>query len=362
MSMRWNILPALLLSACIIQPENLLPTPVDDVPGVQHFGTIAPIPAPGPGLVGDITIYGELATTGTPELSGGTFEFTGIGSEVCIVVDPEVAFWTTHVAATDSTANWRRPDNPYDDGDIDVRVGKTIFYNGTPGIRMGSFVTDYLDELGEVTKVDFDICNVQSQLLDTTVGRSFAGRGTPEFCEFHTEFGVNYTIALDAFGIPFDDSRLGFGMLLIDGPCEDLRFNVTIPTKAGEGACDATGECVVSPGDNHQMECAVRGEAIRPGGTTGSQAAAAGLTGQVWLGTDDVPRWPGSQQFESAFCEFDSAAPSSTSVRDFCRDEERAVDDAGKACSWHLEATDDEPDLERCFCGNNDDRPPGSRG
>ena len=71
-----------------------------------------------------------------------TFDFVGTGGEVCIWVDPEVAYWSQALSPQPSQIDrkWAFPDNTFDDGDIDLFAGQSVYYTGSPGETIGDFV------------------------------------------------------------------------------------------------------------------------------------------------------------------------------------------------------------------------------
>lgn len=343
------------LAGCTTDPSFLFPAPIEGVPGVQQLGTIEPLqPSRRPSISDpavlepfflrqtllDNVIYGEVGPTGSSKIPGVTFEVLGTGGPLCVWVDPELLFWNQSVAPSRRNPLYREPDNIYDDGDIDLLAGQSVFYTGSPGRDIGSFEVRYTDPLGNTIPVDFVECN----------GR--IGRGSPEVCSIPNSLpGVRYTIVLEVWSGPIDDARLGYGMLVTASACDLV--------VSGESAANALGTPrnlgnppqVTLPGD----ECVITGEAIVPGIPGGELAAELGLPARTWLG-DEVTSWDRSIEFESAFCSGDLVSQTLGEgevgpLVAFCRDERRRVEENGSFCSWTEDATL-EGNGERCYCGD----------
>lgn len=321
-------------TGCDFSGDFLFPGAVEGVPGVQHLGTIEPAVI---GTTEDLeaaTIYGEVGPTGTPERGGVTFDVVGTGNHVCIWVDPELAYWNQSVSRQAPVERYSYPDNVFDDGDLDLSAGFSVYYTGTQGEKIGDFKVQYEDSLGNEVEVDLTECSITSDFTDTQGGHS--GRGAPEHCTlFNTIDGVSYTIVMETWSTPLDDDRLGYGLIVADGTCKDLADV--------EGAAE---------------ECVIMGEAVTPfrgDETQGTAAAAAGLPELTWLGRDEVPNWGGSEALEINFCQDE--------LRKTCRNEGTEVFDAGHTCSWGAPPqpdVDGEPNTQhRCYCGNLEDTPSG---
>lgn len=336
----------LLVAGCDISSEFLMERPIEDVPGLVDLGTIVPVTATSPVQIAAGTIYGELGPTGTALPGGLTFSFVGTGSSVCVWVDPELLSWSQSVSPTTPAEQWQFPDNIYDDGDLDLGVGLTAFYNGTPGELMGDFEVRFEDSLGNQVPVDLVECTIFSSVTGTT--GSHGGRGAPEYCTVpDTSPGVSYSVAMETWSLPIDDKRLGYGLIVADGSCQDLKDN------AGAGR------------DLLLEECLITGESILPNEAQGERAAAAGLPSPTWIGADEVPTWDGSIGFETAYClnPLAGGGPGGGSIEtpltDLCVAEQNAVIVAGAQCSWEVTAGTD--DKVRCYCGDIEDTPiPGS--
>jgi len=346
------ILPLLFLSACDLSGEFLFAGAVDGVPGVL----IVEAPEGGtlhtPALIEDYqgvrdnTIYFEVGPTGTASLGGATVDFVGTGGKVCVWVDPELVTWNQAIreGLDPFLRPFAYPDNVFDDGDIELTGGRSVFYTGSPGIEMGDFVLRYDDDLGNPVPVPFTECQPAGP---EAVSAEHSGRAMPEFCEFEsTDIGVSYTVALTTWSTPLDDDRLSVGVILSQGDCADLL----------DFADDELGFAPGTP-EPQNIECVIRGEGIEPSGDAGP-----------WYGADAVAdlSWENSVLFEDTFCgasgverldlfcENEAAGligetDESIEAMDEDELEQRAED---QNCAWqNLE------DGERCFCGDPRDTP-----
>ncbi|MCB9682439.1 MAG: hypothetical protein H6733_13325 [Alphaproteobacteria bacterium] len=319
-------------TACDLDQSFLFPDPIEDVPGVVDLGNLTPVPLSTRLNVQDQVIYGELGPTGTALTGGATFTFDGIGGSVCVWVDPELAYWNQSVSPADPVAEWSQPDNVFDDGDIDLTGGLSVYYTGTPGVEIGDFEVRYQDDLGNVVPIQLVECVNTDEYFGNPGAHS--GRGSPEFCTLsNTLAGTSYTIVMSAWSLPLDDDRLAYGLLVTEGSCEDLRDFM------GTGGANRQGD-----------ECLITGEAIIPGQEQGIDAAGLGLPGPTWLGSDEPDNWSDSEAFEDAFCSF--------TLRDYCRAERQQITRQGLTCAWENDASI-AGNGERCFCGDLSDTPSG---
>jgi hypothetical protein len=321
-----------LAAGCDIDQSVFFQLPIDGVPGVQDLGFLTPVELT---TVEDLTanvIYGEVGPTGTTLPGGITFNFIGDGGSVCIFVDPEIVSWNQSVSEGDPIRNFSLPDNIYDDGDIDLSGGLSVYYTGTPGQRIGNFEVPFRDPLGNIFVQNLVECDITSDVTGTS--NVHAGRAVPESCTIdNTVEGVSYTIVMQTFSVPIDDNRLGYGLLVTRGACDE--FNELFG-----GAAD----------ERYGRECVIRGESIRPGSAQGDRAKEAGLPSPTWLG-DEKPTWDLSIEAENAYC--------NENLRAFCSNEMDSVDIQGDSCSWEDEPTEVTGDLRRCFCGDVLDTPSG---
>jgi hypothetical protein len=333
------------VTACDYTGDWLFAGAVEGVPGVVHLGTLTPVDlTSGENALADHVIYGEVGPSGTSEQGGVTFDFVGNGDNVCVWVDPELVHWNQSVSPQGGagTKRWRYPDNHHDDGDIDVFAGLSVFYTGAPGEHLGSFVVELKDDLGNSVDVSLSECIITGY---GGTGEGHQGRGMPEYCTLNsTQPGVSYTVLLQSFSTPLDDDLLSYGVVLAEGTCQNLIETYGVGAK------------------QWRMECLIEGEAVLPGSQTGAAAAAAGLADRSWLGWDEVSdvNWPGSVNFERAFCDDD------TNMGDWCADEVTTAAAEGKSCYYGYSggpfdngAAFDSATQARCYCGNPDDTPTG---
>lgn len=335
MNLRTSSLVALATSlalnvACSTAPDFIFGGAIDGVPGVVHVeaeagGPLVPAVITTPEEARAATVYLELGPTGDASPSGATYRFTGTGGAVCAFVDPELIFWNQAVSTQSADRRWRYPDNPYDDGDIDLHAGLSVYYTGTEGEEVGDFLVDYEDTLGNPIDIDLVACTITADVLGPTNPAS-AGRGAPEYCTiFNTQPGVSYTVALEVFSTPPDDNRLSFGMLLADGTCGALIATVS-PAPGGVSNTVYNEECVIV------------GESLIP--VEGESAYHHGY--------QEGRSWAGSEDFEDFFC-------SGERISQFCNQEATAMEEAGLTCQWE---TIIDP-AARCYCGDERDTPSG---
>ncbi|MCB9677547.1 MAG: hypothetical protein H6737_20745 [Alphaproteobacteria bacterium] len=328
------------VAGCSFSGDFLFPGAIDGVPAVLHIeaeggGPIIPVVVPvdddttpdvneAVEAVRGATVYVELGPSGDAAVSGLTFNFEGTGGSVCVLADPELVYWNQAVGTQGgaSTTRWRFPDNPYDDGDVDLNAGLSVYYTGTEGERMGNFAVQYQDSLGNTVPINLVACTIAADV--TFNPTAHAGRGAPEYCTIsNTQPGVSYTVALDVFSLPPDDNRLSLGLLLADGGCNPL---IERAAPAIAGVLEHVNE-----------ECIIMGEAI-PGGAEGF----------VYYGYEADRSWARSEDFEARFCSGDP-------MRAFCTDEFDAKSEAGLDCDYYTPENDD----EKCYCGDARSTPTG---
>lgn len=336
--------PLALAAGCDLDQSFIFPDPIEGVPGVMDLGTIVPVPLTTKAEVRGSIIYGEIGPTGTAQYGGITLSFEGIDGPVCVWVDPELVFWNQSVSQSSPTAGWAEPDNVFDDGDLDLYAGLTPFYSGTPGVEIGGFEVSYLDQLGNPVRLDLEVCaasNPHRESLLETPGAQ-GGRGSPEYCTIpDTVTGERYTVVLDAWSLPRDDARLGFGVIVSEGRCGNSGGF------GSGGLVDLFADEGVNEGTLYTQECLIKGEAIQPGNEQGAKAAAAGLPSPTWIGPGEAPTWPRSTELEEAYC--------GANTRQFCRDERDLIGD-DEVCSWEGPTVEG---VTRCFCGDPANTPEG---
>lgn len=233
-----------LSSGCYSARDMFRPEP-SDAPFVYDIGELRVIgaeefgaPDLDPNSIPDALHYGQLGVGESAGVFGGaTFQFRGTGREVCIVVDPESVFWNREISSQ-ATNKYDYDDVFEDDGDIDLSVGLTAYYTGSPGSEIGDFNAVYDDPSGIEHELAFNEC-IQIGLFGDP---AHAGRATVEYCSIDTSLreGIMYTALLETFALPIDDSILNFGTLAFDGSCGEL------PWIDDNGAPQTGGsECVI---------------------------------------------------------------------------------------------------------------------
>lgn len=300
----------LALGGCDYRGEWLFAN-TTEIPPVIDLGEIEPIDVNSRDDVVGAAIYGELGASGTAEQGGATFSFRGTGGSVCVWVDPELVAWNQAVALTGANVEYSYPDNYFDDGDIDLFGGLTVYYNGSPGERVGDFAIRYDDSLGNEIAVQFNECTILDR--DSLPG-GHSGRSTVEYCTLRaTQPDVGYTVLLQTFTTPLDDDRLAYGLLLMNGDCDTLKEQV-----------------FVDLGTPQAEECLILGEALDPSTTVVND------DGTIDYGDP----YPGSEDFERSFCGIGD-----TPLPDFC-----ALEAEQKDCGT---------EGVRCFCGDPASSPTG---
>jgi hypothetical protein len=215
----------MLLAGCANEADPFRPQ-VSDVPGIQDLGVIeiltdedraSGLPLSDPSYEGKV-YYGRLGATEDAQAVGGaTFQFEGTGGSVCVAVDPEAVFWNFAVAESTS-GKYKYKDHYADDGDIDLKVGLSAYYTGSPGVEIGSFEALYTDPSGVEHSLEFNECTQTGYQGTPDV---FAGRASVEYCTIDTatRAGVMYTVLLETFSLPVDDDIVSFGAVVMDGGC-----------------------------------------------------------------------------------------------------------------------------------------------
>ena len=176
--------------------------------------------------------YGGLGAPEDPSYYGGaTFNFLGTGDDVCVVVDPEAVFWNQAQSPQADTSNYLYLDNTADDGDLDLDVGLSAYYTGSPGVEMGDFELVYSDPGGEDHSLSFSEC----LQLGYNKTPSHAGRSTVEYCTVNTRSlqGVSMTAVVDTFLLPIDDGVTHFAVGVFEGNCS----NVVVAPKGLDQEC-----------------------------------------------------------------------------------------------------------------------------
>lgn len=195
---------------------------VTDAPSVSDLGEIIPADVEDwtrsgrdPAAFPESVFFAEVGADENPgKVTGATVHFYGTGGNLCLVTDPETIFWARSLASSGG-GRFQYDDDYRDDGDLDMDAGLTAFYTGSPGVEMGDFEATYTDESGADHQLQFNVCT------QTGYGGSsgvHAGRAAPESCVVNTDqqAGIEYTIALRTFSLPFNDSKLAFAVGLFD--------------------------------------------------------------------------------------------------------------------------------------------------
>lgn len=318
---RYALLAGLLgLGACDYDGDFLF-ADVEAVPAVKHIsgseadgGHLVPIDGTADEIRAN-TIYFEVGAPVSGSKGGATFTFLGTGGDVCVWVDPELAHWNAKIGnqGAPTEEEYRIPDNLFDDGDVDLYVGLSVYYTGSFGETMGDFYVMHEDSLGNKVPIELVACSNRGY---NNIANAHAGRGAPEYCTVgSTSPGVSYTAALHTFSTPLDDDRLAMGVVVYDGSCNALRN-------------------VMNSSGLHAEECVIKGEAIKPDGEDAGP----------WLGFEEAESraWDGSVGFEEAFC--------NANMKAFCEAEQEAVAEAGETCAWNDAGHSGEG--VRCYCGD----------
>jgi hypothetical protein len=259
---------AFALSGCDRMGETFVPTPNPDFPYIQDLGEFRVIPAEeytastygddgNQAWTADLeearadvegqhsVYYGGLGAPEDPAYYGGaTFQFVGTGGSVCVIMDPEAIFWNQARDPKATSQSYLYQDYYADDGDIDMDIGLTAYYTGSPGVEMGDFKLPYTDEAGESHDLEFNEC-FQSGYLGDSV---HSGRASVESCTIDTEGreGVSFTTALHTFMLPVDDSVVHFGVMVLEGKCGDIGFDIdecAIPREQSEALAEESIDC-----------------------------------------------------------------------------------------------------------------------
>lgn len=252
-SARLLALPLVLLAACDRSGTYLVPQQTD-VPPVLELGELDVVTEIDWASTG--ASFATYADVGAPEpgaQSGVTFTFRGTGDKVCVVVDPEAVYWNRSVAATSPSPTYSYPDNYLDDGDLDLYVGLSANYTGSPGIELGDFEGQYTDSLGNVVTIEYNLCETTGYYGQTP---AHAGRATVEYCTIDTEGreGIEYTVLLKTFSLPIDDSILSFATVVYEGSCRNID-ECTLPGESGAELLDEGGNRLVGFDELEEAYC-----------------------------------------------------------------------------------------------------------
>lgn len=296
------------LVGCDYTGDWLFARPTDAEPIVE-LGVLTPADVTTVVEVADAILYGEVGATGSAVRGGVTFSFAGTGGSVCVWVDPELAFFNQSVSALQPVAPYLYPDNVFDDGDLDLFAGFSVYYSGSPGVEVGNFRILYEDALGNQVPIQLNECTIAG--MGTSSG-GHAGRGSPEYCTLSaTQPGVSYTVLMETWSTPLDDDILNYGLLLVNGTCTSL------VRQAG----NVTDECVI--------------------------------TGEARPDPESEP-YEGSREFEAAYCLATQGVDGGLQLVDYCENEAKEKD-----CDRTVDpdVADGPTGTDRCFCGDPADSP-----
>lgn len=204
---------ALALVGCDHTGDEFRPQ-VTDVPSIVDLGELEVIPSDVWGDPEfDITQYATYTQLGADEnpgkQGGATFEFAGTGGTVCVVMDPEALYWNV-AKGIDATRAYKYEDNYTDDADLDMDIGLTAYYSGSPGVEIGDFNAIYSDPAGEDHTLEFNEC-LQPGAYQPYV---HSGRGTTEACSISTDerAGIMFTGVVKTFSLPVNDSIANYAV------------------------------------------------------------------------------------------------------------------------------------------------------
>ncbi|MED5374721.1 MAG: hypothetical protein VX899_27125 [Myxococcota bacterium] len=237
------------LLACDRSGEEYTPQPVAGYDGVLDIGEVTPVPLSDLATAAqrrENTVYASVTVPRDQLFGGATASFMADGGEYCVFVDPEAVTWNQSVDLESPSPAYQYADNTDDDGDIDLSVGLSSNYTGTPDLEMGDFEQAYEDSLGNVVTVNTNEC-----VFVGSRGQNgaHAGRATPEYCTVDTALHPDrrYTIALDTWSLPMDDDLLSFGLIVAEGACSDLIDTLAVECVVPNEACsperEAAGDC-----------------------------------------------------------------------------------------------------------------------
>ena len=184
--------------------------------------------------------YGQLSGSVSGVRGGATYTFSVPRAadsgdqitEVCVIVDAESVFWNQSISPTEREEDYAYPDFPNDDGDLDLFVGMTSYYTGSPGVELGDFKGFYTDSRGRQLEVEYGECQQAGARLGFNTAH--AGRASVEACpiEVGNRSDVPFTVVLDTFSVPLDDGVLAFGTMVVEGDCRGIIDECTIRGEA----------------------------------------------------------------------------------------------------------------------------------
>lgn len=250
-----SLLLSLSFLACDRTGESFVPAPDPDYAFVQDLGEFRVVTAEEMDATEDWSTVSEAARAeddegrkgvhyggvGAPQnlayYGGATFQFLGTGGDVCVVMDPEAVSWMQAQSPTASSSAYLYEDVFQDDSDLDLSVGLTAYYTGSPGVEMGNFELLYSDAAGVDHSLQFNEC-IQSGFNNGEAVHP--GRAWVESCTIDTngKQGVSYTGVIDTFMLPVDDSVANFAVAVFDGPCGDYSVDECLFPREYSGGLD----------------------------------------------------------------------------------------------------------------------------
>ena len=247
-----TLLLAVVAAGCYDSGGEFAPE-VTDVPGIVDLGQIQNIsvddwrdPDFDPRDPSSGVVYAQVGADSDPSVTGGaTFQFSGNGNPVCVLMDPETVFWSR--VLNEGSTGFLFDDNYDDDADLDMDVGLTAYYTGSPGVEIGNFNAEYTDAAGLPHNLAANEC-VQSGYTGEAV---HPGRGSVESCPISTQErgGVSFTGVIRTFQLPTSDSIANFALAVVEVPgpdrsaCSALSVDeCTLPDEHGLGVADDRSE------------------------------------------------------------------------------------------------------------------------
>jgi len=221
------------------------------------------------------------------------------------------------------SAPYSYPDVEEDDGDLDMFAGLSAYYTGSPGIQLGDFTGFYTDSLGNKIEIEYELCEQNGYPRGDGDNPVKAGRAAAEFCTINTEnhIGVPYTVVLEKFSVPYNDSVLSYGVGVFEGVCN--------PESGGFDAVTGTQNVKTD-------ECTFLGESLNLDGTV--RACTPQLEASF------CSDWPSNSLTGPALPAFCCLHP------DMCGEDTLPEDCQTVFDKWLVTNIDD---LETAFCGES---------
>lgn len=183
------------LAACSPEVPGGINQNGGDAPLVADLDTTSPIT-----IGSESTVYLRGNARGSGEVGGFTGTFVGAGGPMCVIMDPENVWDGTYG----------------DDGDVDLYVGRAADYTGQPGLHIGDFIGEWIDDLGVAHPLDQNLC-VQIDIFGGSGAN--AGLATPEYCTVNTDLGTRYIVLGRTWSAPLNDDVITVGVRVDNGAC-----------------------------------------------------------------------------------------------------------------------------------------------